>query len=330
MVLNMRTSHVGSFPLEDSIDNIKKILIDLWEIGLDAPPYPQLRSFIDIYLEPLVKEKILISKNGFYFVKDLKDIENIIDHKPHIPEAEYTIKYIRENKLGFKWLRAPVTGVFTLASRIYVQQDISIGLTATLINKPEYLGSIIKYVRNHLEYLKGLGYNILFVDEPTLGVIVGKRRILYGYNEDIIRDIYDELFYDLGEENGIHVCGRISPKLFEILTTTKRIKYLNFEFHDNPRNIESIDKSLLVENNKYIAPGVASAKKPVVESVYEIINVLKKLIEKIDYRIDLVSADCGFGGLIDETNDPAKSYNISLEKLKNIVKAVKIIKKEVS
>ncbi|RLG91262.1 MAG: methionine synthase [Thermoprotei archaeon] len=322
----MRTSHVGSFPLENTRANVEKILVDLWKIGLDVPPYPQLRSFIDIYLEPLVKEKVLISKNGFYYIKDLKNIENIVSHEPYIPEAEYTIQCIRKNNLGFKWLRAPVTGVFTLASRIYIDHDFSKGLSATLISKPEYLDPIIMYVRNHLEYLKKQGYNILFVDEPTLGVIVGKRRILYGYSDNDIREIYDQLFYGLGLENGIHVCGRISPKLFEILVTTKRIKYLNFEFHDNPRNIESIDKSLLVENNKYIAPGVASAKKPVVESVREIINVLKKLIEKIDYRIDLVSADCGFGGLIDETNDPTKSYSIGLEKLKNIVKAVKIIK----
>ncbi|MCD6301792.1 MAG: methionine synthase [Staphylothermus sp.] len=324
----MRTSHVGSFPLENTEANISKILNDLWQIGLDAPPYPQLRSFIDIYLEPLVREGILASKNGFYYLREPKNIENIVNLQPHIPEAEYTIKYIRENKLGFKWLRGPVTGVFTLASRIYVDTDFSKGLSATLISNHAYLDPIIKYVRKYLEYLSKQGYNILFVDEPTLGIIVGRRRILFGYSDDDIRKIYDQLFYGLGMENGIHVCGRISPRLFEILATTKRIKYLNFEFHDKPQNIESIDKSLLIEYDKYIAPGVASAKKPVVESIDEIRTNLMKLIEKTDHRIDLVSADCGFGGLVTETNDPVKSYNIGLEKLKNIIKAVKSVKEE--
>ena len=45
----MRTSHVGSFPLQ----NLRKVMVDLYEIGLDVPPCPQMRDFVEIYIKPL-------------------------------------------------------------------------------------------------------------------------------------------------------------------------------------------------------------------------------------------------------------------------------------
>jgi len=295
---------------------------DLWSIGLDVPPYPQLRSFIDIYLQPLINEGIIYSKNGFYYIK-LDQIDHMHKIKPKILEAEEAINAMIKYKLLFKWLRAPVTGPFTLASRIYVD-DVSKGLYATLLCKKEYVMNIVApYIRSFVKYLVDLGYNVIFLDEPILGVIVGKKRIILGYNEEHIINTLDYILKDISVEKGIHVCGRISNKLFKILAKIDSINILNFEFYDTRENLEIIDHKVLEENDKLLAPGIVSAKNPSVESLDEIKKLLEKIYRIAGARIDLVSGDCGFAGLRNVLDNPLDSYRIGIEKLRRIVAIVR-------
>ncbi len=320
----MLVSHVGSFPLDPQPGIEERILEDLYRIGVDVPPYPQLRSFIDIYLEPLANKGLLEKKGDFYYTS----IDRLLDERPprlSVREAEIAIEIIRRKNLRFKGLRAPVTGPYTLASRVYFE-DPERGLRATMVSKPDIVASFfVEYVRGFIEYMRDLGYNTIFVDEPILGVIVGKRRILYGHNIDSIIDNLEKLFSVKGMNNisGIHVCGRISNKLFEILSHVRGLTILNFEFKDTPENLDIIDYKLLEKNDKILAPGVASAKKPIVESIDEIRELLEKIYDKVHGRIDYVSADCGFGGLKGAFDDPYKAYEVGLKKLENIVIAVR-------
>jgi len=321
----IRTSHVGSFPLEPGPGVVERVLVDLHEIGLDAPPYPQLRSFIEIYLEPLAKAGVVKASGGFYTA----DPRSLLEYKPggvYVLEAVEAVRAVRERNLGFKWLRAPVTGPLTLASRIYLVEKPSGSLEDTALRDREVLmQALTHYVAGFAKYLESLGYNIVFVDEPVLGVLVGARRILLGYTVEDLREIYAELFKGLKSERGVHVCGRISSNLFSILASTDEIQILNFEFHDTPENINVVDKSLLEKHDKILAPGVASSKKPVVESTEEILNLLKRVYDRAGGRVDLVSADCGFGGLRDATSSGVDAYSIGLAKLKNIVEAVRTL-----
>lgn len=316
----IRTSHVGSFPLQHSIANLKRIINDLYLLGLDVPPYPQLRNFIEIYLEPLASSGIIEKKGGFYF-SDKNRILSSEFPEPSIPEAQYMARILEAEGYSFKWIRGPVTGPFTLASRIYLEKDLTKGMASTALVVKEIVEKFALYTKSFIEYLAKLGFNVLFVDEPVLGVIVGRRRILYGYQDSEIISIIDKVFEDVPGEHGIHVCGRISPKLFNLLTQVENIDILNFEFYDTPKNIEIIDSSKLLDNGKKLAPGIVSAKKPQIESLDEVRKLLSKINEKASGQIDLVSADCGFGGL-SVNNDREKAYIIGLEKLKTVIKAV--------
>jgi len=320
--LALRTSHVGSFPLDYSRENVDRIMKDLWSIGIDVPPYPQLRSFIDIYLQPLLNEGIIYSKNGFYYI-NFNQIDHIHKIKPKISEAEDAINAMIKYNLLFKWLRAPVTGPFTLASRIYVD-DLSKGLYATLLGKKDFImDALAPYIRSFVEYLVDLGYNVLFLDEPILGVIVGKKRIILGYNEEYIIDTINYILKGIRVEKGIHVCGRISDKLFKILAKIDSLDILNFEFYDTRENLEIIDHKVLEKNNKLLAPGIVSAKNPSIESLDEIKKLLEKIYRIANGRIDLVSGDCGFAGLRNALDNPLDSYRISIEKLMRIVAIVR-------
>ena len=325
----MRTSHVGSFPLPHSTERIGLILEDMHRIGLDVPPYPQLRSFVDIYLEPLVVNGVLERKGELYYVKSLEALEELRSIKPSIPEAEYTARLVRERGYRFRGLRAPVTGAFTLASRIHLDPNKPPSVDNSLAAKREYMELLVDYVARHIKLMAELGYTTLFIDEPFLGVMVGRRRIILGYREEDILDYISKVFGGTPGEHGIHVCGRISPRLFEILARSEALHVLNFEFHDNPENISSVNPRLLEEYDKLLAPGVASSKKPVVESVEEISSLLERIGSLTGWRVDLVSADCGFGGLAVESGDPWEAYMIGLAKLENIVKAVRSLEKRV-
>lgn len=320
--MSIRTSHVGSFPLPHSIENVGRILGDLHSVGIDVPPYPQMRSFVDIYLEPLVERGVLVKKGEFYYLSSVERLEELRRHEPSIPEAEEAIRIVREKKYRFKGLRAPVTGVFTLSSRIYVDAEKPATLDNTLVARKELVEYMVEYVRRHAEYMARLGYTVLFTDEPFLGVIVGRRRLLFGYTEDEIIEALNRVYTGIPGEHAVHVCGRISPRLFEILSRVEELKILNFEFQDNPANIDVISRDVLEENDKLLAPGIASSKKPIVEDAGELAGLLKRVGEKAGWRIDLVSADCGFGGLAVESGDPYEAYSIGLRKLENIVKAV--------
>ena len=324
--MELLTSHVGSFPLDPFEDAEEAILKDLHSIGLDVPPYPQLRSFIDIYLEPLAKAGLITKKGDFYFANP----KELLESRPpniRIPEAEKAIDVVNRRKLRFKKLRAPITGPFTLASRVYFD-DPEKGLRATMISKPDVVSSFFKeYVIKSVEVMANLGYGFIVIDEPILGIIVGKRRILYGHTADSIIQLFEEIYkHKADADGGIHVCGRISGKLFDVLVQVTRLNVLNFEFKDTPENIESINAELLEQYDKYLAPGIASAKKPIIEDYNDVLNLFTKIYNYVKGRVNYISADCGFGGLKGSVSDPWKAYRIGLKKLETIVKVVRNFK----
>ena len=317
----IKSSHVGSFPLSHKDELIGKILNDLSRIGLDVPPYPQMRSFINMFLDPLAEVGLLDKKEDFFFSTPERLLSNSIP-EIRIPEAVKALDYIKRSRLNFKGLRGPVTGAFTLASRVYFTKDISKGLSATaLANKRVLKDFFIPYVRSCIKFLSKLGYTHLFVDEPILGVITGRKNILLGYDKEDVEEALNFVFSDaLGKIRGIHVCGVVSRNLFQILASIASLNIINFEFYDSRRNLKIIDAETLESGSKLLAPGVASSKKPIVEPVEEIKSLLNELLNAAGGRIDLVSADCGFGGL--GTGSGMEMYRIGLMKLRNIVKAI--------
>ena len=321
----MRTSHVGSFPLKYSVENVRRVLIDLRRIGLDVPAYPQLRSFIDIYLKPLESLGIVYSKRGAYFSS-----EKNLEVKPpsiRVEDAETFIDIMSKEKISFSALRGPVTGVFTLASRVYLSEDTSKGLQATALANHSVVENFFKeFVANVARYMSSLGFNIIFFDEPALTFFIG-RRILYGWTEDKVIDILSYVAKSAGpSEVGIHVCGSLNPRIIDIITRVDKVKYLSLEFSATPTNINVLDRRVVEERDKFISPGIVSASSPRVESVDEAYATLAKVYEKVGNRIDLVSADCGFGGLRGSLGDEEKEYMVSIEKLKTVIEAVKRFK----
>lgn len=324
MVVIIRTSHVGSFPLDYSYENVERIVKDIYSIKLDAPPYPQLHNFIDIYLKPLEIKEYLYSRRGYYYI--IKDkIDYISKININVQEAEDMINIIKKHSINFKWLRAPITGAFTLASKIYFSEDIDKGLASSCLNNKNLVLDIFsKFVKNIVKYMINLGFNIIVVDEPVFNYIIGRKKNLFDYKDEEIIQVLDYITEEnSGVEYGVHICGKLNNKIIDIILQTKKIKYINIELHDSRLNIELIHKENLEKYDKYIAPGVVSAQKLSVESSDDILNILNLVYVKSGGRIDLVSGDCGFGGLKGLAGNREKEYEVAISKLRMIVDSVK-------
>lgn len=316
----MNTSHVGSVPLPFTNENIRHACRDMLKIGISAPPYPQLRSFIDIFLEPLKQQGILEQAGtGYYVIRREYEKPRIV-----VPvEAEISI--VEYNKFKPRYIRGPVTGPFTLASRI-LRDYSSKELSNTMIVDKDFVKEVlVAYIAEHLGKLNNLGYDFLVVDDPMLANIIGRKIILYGYKEEELVEIYESIFKYVQPSaiKGIHVCGELPPRLPVILSRVESLNVLNHEFKDSQRNLSINWREILEHGNKVLAPGVISSKKPRVESIEETVELLRKIASNAgEENIDFISADCGFAALTAEAGGPEKAYSIVLEKWHVLVEAV--------
>ena len=174
-----------------------------------------------------------------------------------------------------------------------------------------------------------LGYDFIVIDDPMLANVVGKRIILYGYKVDDIIGLYNEIFDEAkGKLTGIHVCGRLSPKLAETLCEIEKLKVLNHEFKDTWENINAFTRELLEKHDKILSPGIVSSKNLRVESFKETYELLKNILNIFGNRVGIVTADCGFKALKTPEITYEEAYNIALKKLKIIVDVVRRVNEE--
>ncbi|MDK2384572.1 MAG: hypothetical protein QI199_07180, partial [Candidatus Korarchaeota archaeon] len=140
---------MGSFPLDPAPGVEELVLRDLSEIGLACPPYPQTRSFIDMFLEPLAEEGLLEKRSGRYY----GDPRRLLSAEPpriRVPEAEAAAAIA--GRLGFRGLRGPVTGAYTLAGEV-LWGDPAMGVGATMVARREVVEGFFKeYVALNAEY----------------------------------------------------------------------------------------------------------------------------------------------------------------------------------
>lgn len=321
------TSHVGSFPLKHSRENIVRSFRDMVDIGIDIPPFPQMRSFIEMYLKPLENAGLIKAINRRYFASE-EALLNAKISKVEIEEAAIIFKEAK--RFNIQMLRAPITGPFTLASSIYLTKGENLSATA-LARKNIVLTFLKEYVKSIVKKMVSLNYKFIVIDDPMLANVIGRRIILYRYSEEEIIDLYNKIFKEAaGGITGIHVCGRLSPKLVSVLAQISRLNVLNHEFKDNPENIAVFSKELLEKYDKILSPGIVSSRNLEIESFEETYGLLRNLISKFGSRVNIVTADCGFKALKMPNISYERAYDIAIRKLKLIVKAVSKANKELT
>ncbi len=306
---------MGSYPLDHSINNLRKAFLDTLDAGITIPPVPQLRLFTDMYLEPLAEMGYLEPiGRGKYRPIDLRGEPQI-----NIEEVDWFLSIAGEMNFDLSKVRFPITGPFTLASRVEIKEG---GIFNSLVaDKKNLFEFFVPYVAKISREINSKGFGYIFIDEPVVDLLIG-RRILFDYTEEDIVESYEKVFSNVRAKRGTHICGKLSPKLANLLMKLP-LKYLSHEFYNSRSNLERFSREKLEEGGKIISPGIVSAQSLRVESKDEVRRFLKAIIERFgEERVDLVSGDCGFGGL--KSAGP-EAYESAIRKLRVIVEVVRSI-----
>ena len=299
--------------------DIRRALDDQVRLSVDFPVLPQLRDFVEIYVEPLVLGGAIEEAPGGYRLKE----ESVAEVKVVVPwDLEYGAELARKRGLRF---RLAFTGPFTIASRIGLPGSPQVELSKSVLSNPRLTEEVVSYASRLAELLsRELRPYMVCIDEPILSVIVGSRRVLFGYTTDYIRESLDRVLagFEGVKYRGVHVCSRLPPLLKEVLLGLKNVEFLDHEFHDIPENRGFYSREELEESGKYIAYGVISSKKVRVEDLEEVYGLIEQAYGDYSDRLLLVKPDCGFGGLRGVLG--GREYEeIVLKKVEVLVKATR-------
>ncbi|MHA2181300.1 MAG: hypothetical protein ACXAAH_07740 [Promethearchaeota archaeon] len=332
------TTVVGSWPLSNNTENMVKIFNDLIEVGIDFPCYPQLISMISQFLSPLAKkiDQLEEENERFYLSNDFEVPKNPIA----LEYGEFINEFFNEKqelKEKIKGTKACLTGPLTLASEIILRGEIAQGIKPRVFSEPR--GIMVDWVVNKIaEIMKKVGkaYNdmgieIISMDEPLLGVLVGRKPLFH--SEEFFIEILNRSISEIKSLSSIHVCGRISPKLRDILLQTD-VKILDHEFTTNERNFEIFQKENFQNSEKFLGLGTVKSLfgpengnsiNDYIETIDFLETFIKKAINQYGKENLIIKPDCGFLPLKD-TFGEKEGYEISINKIRNMVKALNNIK----
>lgn len=326
---------VGSFPLSNTKENMERVFKDEINLGIDYPCYPQLISMIEQFLTPLLKDISTLKKtNGSFFLSgDFK----VPSTDVALEYGEFIVNFFKENprlKRLVKGTKACLTGPFTLTSELILKGDIAKGVSSMVFK--ESRGIMLDWVvEKFAEIMKqigkaysDMGINIISMDEPILTLLVGRKVIVH--SEDFIIRMLNTALSGIKDLPSIHICGKISPLLRDILLKTK-VKIMDHEFRTNEINFKIFEKKHFESTDKFLAMGsvqtnVAPKINGQLNDYVEDLEVLKKFVKKgIDqYGKEnlVIKPDCGFGAM-KNTFGETLAYEIVMKKLNNMVLAMR-------
>jgi methionine synthase II (cobalamin-independent) len=331
------TTVVGSWPLSNNHENMLRIFRDLIQLGIDYPCYPQLLSMTHQFLSPLSEKIPQLEEidEKFYLYDDFE-----VPKQPSALEyGEFIGNFLTEHpdlKASIKGTKACLTGPFTLTFETILKNEIAEGLKPIIFEEPRavmldwVVDKFADIIRQISTAYSDMGIEIISCDEPILGLLVG-RKILF-HSEDFIINTINKAISGIKGLSSIHVCGRISPNLRDLLLKTN-VKILDHEFSTNEQNFKIFEKKHFQETDKFLALGTVESKfapmdnKKIgdyVESVDFLKGYIKKGIEQYGRENLIIKPDCGFYPLkVFGEND---GYEIAIKKVKNIVLALNEIK----
>ena len=317
-------TYVGSFPLKNTIENITKATKDLLSIPIDYPNYVQLEDMVHQFLQPISVKYTSGTTNywdteegeRYSLSRNLKTFKNSISNDAF----KILLKFSKNNefKKDLKGIKACVTGPFTLSSRIMLNNRNSGPFGETALSNPSVVKKITDVVSKIVGDYYKMGADYVTIDEPLLSVLVGKNLLLNQYPDAEIVEIINKCSSEVKSLSGIHICGRISRRLAEILLQSN-ISVIDHEFKDTESNFGVYSKSDFESHDKKLGFAVTSSKIMRIESVAEIELMLTKGLKTFGKEnILMVKPDCGFRGLDPKGHLDDTAYTSSISKLKNI------------
>jgi methionine synthase II (cobalamin-independent) len=329
---------VGSFPYSNTPFNMEKAFWDEINAGVDYPCYPQLVDMVSQFLDPLCNLNCGLTHAGkIYQIQE----DFIPPTNPFATEyGQFVLDFFQkypETKSKIKGWKACLTGPFTLAGDILIPQILSEGKSPIIYQEPRAIMSesllfkLASMMAIIAKAYSDLGAEIISMDEPTLSILVGKRKTLFHTDEKII-EILNTAIAPISKYSSIHICGRLSPRLRDILLSSN-VKILDHEFTKGD-NEGVFERQMFEREDKILAVGAIQSSVPfqkngTVDSYVENLDLIKQRIlkAKSEYGSENVifKPDCGFGGLL-ASFGPELAPEIVRRKLSRLTQVLKELK----
>ncbi|MFX1466150.1 MAG: hypothetical protein ACFFA5_06745 [Promethearchaeota archaeon] len=328
----LKTTIVDSFPLDKTQTNMTQILNDQISLGIDFPIVPQLEDMSLMFLEPLAEQNCGIEiKNGItHVIGDLiPPLEPFV-----LPELIWTKNYIENAGFNAKidGIKVYVTGPFTLAYFIKIS-DIPALLMPDIVDK---LAHIIKKIVYDIDKE---GVAIVTIYEHILNFAIAQ----FAIEEDFALKCLDTVFKGISKAiPSLHVCEDIFS-VAKFLLQLDNVAYLDHDFASSPENLKAYTKQDLERYDKMIGYGCLTTTldpllledirkgniswQAAVETEKEVKTRIMKVIDRYGVENIVINPDCAFGNLKFAISSEI-AYNITLAKLKNMMGAVKNLRKE--
>jgi 5-methyltetrahydropteroyltriglutamate--homocysteine methyltransferase len=327
---------VGSFPKDNNPRNMEIAFKEQIDAGIDFPCYPQLVSMIDQFLDPLAQDPNsgLIKKGDkFYLEREL----NIPNEPIALEYGKFVLDYFKshpEDQKRVKGWKACLTGPFTLAGEIHIPESMLDRQKVMVYSEPRAImnGKIVQKLAEMMAGIAkaydSMGATIISMDEPTLALIVGRRKSFF-HSDEFIIDTLNKAIAPITKFSSIHVCGNVAPKLRDILLKSN-VNIMDHEFA-NGSNEGIFDKTMFEQTNKTLAYGVLISNVQEIpngklenyaEDIETIKNRMKRAVEVIGKDNLIFKPDCGFGGLKAAFGEKFGS-EIVKTKLYNLARAMK-------
>ena len=245
------TTVVGSWPLSNNHENMVRIFKDIIQVGIDYPCYPQLLSMTHQFLSPLSEKIPQLDEvdEKFFLFDDFK-----VPKQPSALEyGEFIVNFLNEHpnlKNSIKGTKACLTGPFTLTFEIILKNTIAEGLKPIIFEEPRavmvdwIVDKFADIMKNIASAYSDMGIDIVSCDEPILGLLVGRKTLFH--SEEFIINTINKAISGIKGLSSIHVCGRVSPNLRDLLLNTN-VKILDNEFSKNEQKFKIFEKKNLQE-----------------------------------------------------------------------------------
>ncbi|CAB3288177.1 Methionine synthase [Methanocaldococcus lauensis] len=311
----MITTVVGSYPVvkkeKTFFDNVKKVfgLYDEYKYAIEKAVVDQVNAGIDIISDGQVRgDMIEIFTSKMYGFDGKRVIGKIEFIEPITVKDILYAKNIAKKLNPKVVVKGIITGPCTISASVRVENYYTDNRDENLIY------DIAKALRKEVEELKKY-VSIIQIDEPILSTGL--------YDFDIARKAIDIIVKDLNIKFSMHVCGNVYNIIEEL--NKFNVDILDHEFASNRKNLDILE---CIE--KKVGFGCVNTKIKKVESVDKIKSLIEEGLEILKnnenlsknlFENILIDPDCGMRLL---------PIDVAFNKLKNMVKATKLIKSEFS
>lgn len=298
--MRFKTTVIGSHPVAGSgLVAVESAVRDQIEAGIEILSDGQTRKDMVTYFSDHIP--------GF----TVEDGRSTITGRIAPPESTPVLQdllYAKRLSPGTCEVKAIVTGPVTMA----FFSELSPTAPYSGFRDERLYRDLANALSVECEMLNRAGFRIVQLDEPSFSI---------GAPMNLAKESIGIVTGGVKGIIALHVCGNLK-RSFQEIVKIEGVDILSLAFKDNPSNFDNVERKALEDYGKKLGAGCVSSMENRAENKEGIKELLRKVITTYDpENLAWVHPDCGLRAL---------DRDVAVEKLKEMVKAVREVEVEVA